>query len=81
MTETKDGGPASCSRAAGDLITKIANDAGLLDRRVWCRTCGATQVVHNGLRDGWPTCCSSTMTLDPPEDDRPTPKQSEAADG
>lgn len=62
--------------AAGDLITKIANDAGLLDRRVWCRTCGATQVVHNGLRDGWPTCCSFTMTLDPPEDDRPTPSPS-----
>lgn len=35
-------------------------------RQVWCRTCGATQHVENGLRDGWPKCCTYTMTIDGP---------------
>jgi hypothetical protein len=66
----------------GDLITKIANDADLLNRRVWCRTCGATQVVQNGLRDGWPKCCGCgfTMTIDLQEDDRPAPITTEGGD-
>ncbi len=40
----------------------------LARRQVWCRICGATQRVENGLRDGWPTCCGSTMTIDSPEE-------------
>ncbi len=35
-------------------------------RQVWCRTCGATKRVENGLRDGWPKHCGYTMTIDSP---------------
>lgn len=49
-----------------DLVAKIASDAGLLNRQVWCRTCGRSQRVDNGLRNGWPKCCSYTMTIDHP---------------
>lgn len=37
-------------------------------RQVWCRTCGHTRRVENGLRDGWPKCCGYTMTIDSPEE-------------
>lgn len=36
--------------------------------QVWCTTCGSTQHVKNGLRDGWPECCGYTMTIDSPEE-------------
>jgi hypothetical protein len=37
--------------------------------RVWCCTCGQSQRVDAAacLREGWPSCCGQTMTLDPPE--------------
>ena len=50
-----------------DAIDKIAADAKLMRRRVWCRTCRREEDVANGLRDGWPKCCGFTMTIDPPE--------------
>jgi hypothetical protein len=53
------------------IVTKIAKDANLIDRQVWCRTCGSTTKVHNGLRDGWPKCCSYTMTIDHPSTWKP----------
>lgn len=37
-------------------------------RQVWCRHCGSTRRVENGLRDGWPKCCGYTMTIDSPEE-------------
>ncbi len=40
----------------------------LARRQVWCRSCGRTERVENGLRDGWPKCCGATMTVDPPEE-------------
>lgn len=40
----------------------------LTRRRVWCRSCSATQRVENGLRDGWPSHCGYTMTIDAPEE-------------
>jgi hypothetical protein len=40
----------------------------LARRQVWCRCCGTTQRVANGLRDGWPKCCDVTMTIDSPEE-------------
>jgi hypothetical protein len=48
------------------IIEKIASEVKLIGRRVWCRLCGHTQLVENGLRDGWPKCCGQTMTIDPP---------------
>ncbi|HYE72608.1 MAG TPA: hypothetical protein VEF04_04720 [Blastocatellia bacterium] len=40
--------------------------------QVWCRTCGRSQKVDsaNCLRNGWPKCCSQTMTIDSPEEQR-----------
>lgn len=38
-------------------------------RQVWCLKCGQTQKVGgNPLRDGWPTCCGETMTIDAPNE-------------
>lgn len=51
----------------GSLVSRIAEDAGLLRKRVWCRTCQSSQVVEHGLRDGWPKCCGFTMTIDHPD--------------
>lgn len=48
------------------IVRKIAKAANLINRRVWCRTCKSTQVVENGLQNGWPKCCGYTMTIDPP---------------
>ena len=48
------------------IVTKIAKDAKLLHRRVYCLECGSEKDVANGLRDGWPKCCGYTMTIDHP---------------
>ena len=50
-------------RLADKLIDCHPN---LFRRQVWCRTCGATRRVNNGLRNGWPKCCNYTMTIDSP---------------
>ncbi len=50
-----------------DAIDKIAQDAKLMRRQVWCRVCERSETVANGLRDGWPKCCGFTMTIDLPE--------------
>lgn len=36
--------------------------------RVWCLSCGVSRQVNSAkcLRDGWPTCCGETMTIDHP---------------
>lgn len=36
----------------------------------WCVTCGREQEVNAAwrLRNGWPTCCGATMTIDSPEE-------------
>ncbi len=52
---------------SADAIEKMAADAKLLRRRVWCRSCERSEEVANGIRDGWPKCCGFTMTIDPPE--------------
>ncbi len=55
------------------LHDKLANIHPKLQRgRVWCRTCGHTQRVNSAyaMRNGWPKCCSYTMTIDSP-DERP----------
>lgn len=49
------------------ILADIERAANLTRRQVWCRECGATQVVANGLRNGWPKCCGFTMTIDPPD--------------
>lgn len=49
-----------------DIATNIAKSVRMLSRQVWCRSCGYTCKVVNGLRDGWPKCCGQTMTIDPP---------------
>jgi hypothetical protein len=38
--------------------------------RVWCLTCGHTEAVDAArcLREGWPTHCGLTMTIDSPEE-------------
>lgn len=35
----------------------------------FCRDCGSWKKVNpsNALRNGWPKCCSYTMTIDPPD--------------
>lgn len=38
--------------------------------QVWCRKCGHTQKVKNGLANGWPKCCGFTMTIDSPEEQK-----------
>lgn len=37
---------------------------------VWCHECGASQQVDSAycLRNGWPKCCSQTMSIDSPEE-------------
>ena len=39
---------------------------------VWCRTCGAQQLVNAAecLRVGWPRHCGETMTIDAPSEGR-----------
>lgn len=54
-----------------NIATSIAKDAKLLGRQVWCRSCGQTTTVANGLRDGWPKCCGYTMTIDHPNTWKP----------
>ena len=56
---------------SNDLIARIidADPTGKLRRgQVWCRTCGSTRRVANGLRHAWPKCCGYTMTIDSPEE-------------
>jgi hypothetical protein len=38
--------------------------------QVWCRACGRTEGVNGGdaMRNGWPKCCGSTMTISSPEE-------------
>ncbi|WP_339862288.1 hypothetical protein [Paremcibacter congregatus] len=51
------------------MIVELINCHPKLSRRqVWCRECGHTQKVENGLRDGWPKCCGYTMTIDNPQE-------------
>ena len=40
----------------------------LARNRVWCKSCGRTIQVDSSecLRNGWPTCCDETMTIDAP---------------
>lgn len=39
---------------------------------VWCRHCGKNRRVDPAecLRSGWPKCCSSTMTIDSPAEQK-----------
>lgn len=62
------------TRLAG-LSDRICRDAAashpsLTRGQVWCRTCGRTQKVDSALalRNGWPKCCTFTMTIDAPEE-------------
>jgi len=51
-------------------LNKIVSDVEQLKRgKVWCRTCGREQAVDSAycLRNGWPTCCGYTMTIDHPD--------------
>jgi hypothetical protein len=62
-----------------DVVEIAAASAKLYQRQVWCRECGSTTHVKHGLRDGWPKCCTFTMTIDPPEM-QATPRRAETAD-
>lgn len=55
-------------RAIGIHDKLIECHPSLSRRQVWCTTCGHTQRVENGLRDGWPKHCGYTMTIDSPEE-------------
>jgi hypothetical protein len=37
---------------------------------LWCKKCGFTTKVDGGrcMKEGWPTCCGETMTIDSPEE-------------
>ncbi len=55
----------------------------LMRGRVWCRHCGRGPIQVNStecLKSGWPKCCSSTMTIDSPEEQIAL-KALEAGDG
>lgn len=57
-----------------EIADRVAAEAKFFNRRVWCRECGSTRTVDNGLRNGWPKCCTFTMTIDPPARQRSTDK-------
>ena len=40
--------------------------------QVWCRKCGKTKRTDSAdaMRNGWPKCCGSTMTIDSPEEQK-----------
>lgn len=53
------------------LHEKIATSHPSLKRgMVWCTKCGRSEKVNTpgALRNGWPKCCSFTMTIDSPEE-------------
>lgn len=61
------------TKDAQALHDKVAKSHPKLERgQVWCRACGATQMVNTAgaLRNGWPKCpCNGhTMTIDSPEE-------------
>lgn len=45
----------------------------LLRGVVWCGRCGRSRAVDAArcLRDGWPRCCSITMSIDKPAEVKP----------
>lgn len=60
---------AEFAKLASGLHQRIADDVPAIKRgRVWCKRCGAELEVDGArcLRDGWPTCCGETMTIDSP---------------
>ena len=46
---------------------------------VWCRQCGRAQNVDSAkcLTSGWPKCCSYTMTIDSPAEQKATEAEGE----
>ena len=54
-----------------DLIERLISSSDKVRRgRVWCLQCGETMLVQprTCFREGWPTCCGETMSLDTPEE-------------
>lgn len=54
-------------------FAKVVSEVPQLARgRVWCRSCGSTMRVNSegAMSYGWPKCCSMTMTIDSPEEQR-----------
>ena len=55
-----------------NLHQKIVDDVPALKRgQVWCWECRRTTQVNSAecLRSGWPKCCGSTMSIDPPREE------------
>lgn len=64
-----------------NLYQKMIEDIPQLVRgRVWCRTCGHTQLVSSAhcLAVGWPKCHGETMTIDSPAEREQFAKQQSA---
>ena len=42
----------------------------LVRGKAWCRHCGTELTVNAArcMRQGWPTCCGETVTIDSPEE-------------
>jgi hypothetical protein len=56
-----------------DLASKLAFSHPKLERgQVWCRSCGSTMRVDSAgaMQNGWPKCCTFTMTIDSPEEQK-----------
>ena len=52
------------------LIDRVLEDVPQIARgKVWCIKCKRMQHVNgaDALRNGWPKCCGSTMTIDSPQ--------------
>lgn len=53
--------------------TIAASHPSLFNGLVWCRHCRTTRTVDAArcLREGWPKCCSATMSIDKPAEVKP----------
>jgi hypothetical protein len=53
--------------------TIVASHPSLLRGVVWCGRCGRSRNVDAArcLRDGWPKCCTGTMSIDKPAEAKP----------
>jgi hypothetical protein len=51
----------------------VQSHPSLLRGKVWCSRCRQAREVDAAecLRNGWPKCCSVTMTIDPPKGANP----------